>query len=752
MAFRHFKPLLGGLSLVFIGFLVMLDQENVSPGPLSAAHRNVAELRAQDCDRCHGDSKRTLAQACNDCHGQIAQQLALKGGFHGQLPKAEDCGKCHTEHFGTELALVSERSFTQAGIKAIADYTHAGLDFELVGRHGEISCQECHPNANARTLPKGQPRFLGLSQDCATCHQDPHAGRMAKDCNACHGQERPFHELANFLHPEGFPLDGVHGESACTDCHEPEGAFAVELLGGLQSPQAPQCADCHDSPHSQPFLHSVSAQLALDVAASCAACHSEHGTLQPFASYNVALSRELHGASGFELQAPHAEQACVDCHNPQSQPERLPNDCGACHAGPHGDQFLGGPFRGSDCLTCHAPSHFTPSIFNAQTHLPTGFELEAGHGQAGCADCHQVPSGQALGLTDFSAVENACSACHVDVHRGQFLGLASEPEACDICHQTTTFADLDRDAFDHGRRTGFELAGAHRSARCESCHQPAQEADSFGRRFGRVLASPGVQASACINCHDNVHVGPMANSSESCDQCHNTQGFEQVDRDRFDHQARTGFELAAAHARAACETCHVPAAVPDESGRGFGFASTIAREDPARCSACHSDPHKGRFRGARTQDSVAPSPECSACHNQDSFLAGSRETFDHGLWSAFPLEAAHAQARCEDCHSKELGGSLGASRGSRCSDCHADAHHGQLGSTGCARCHSSTRSFLEVTFDHRFDSQFALDAIHADLACASCHQPWPLATGGSAIRYKPLGTQCVDCHQAEKAK
>jgi hypothetical protein len=28
----------------------------------------------------------------------------------------------------------------------------------------------------------------------------------------------------------------------------------------------------------------------------------------------------------------------------------------------------------------------------------------------------------------------------------------------------------------------------------------------------------------------------------------------------------------------------------------------------------------------------------------------------------------------------------------------------------------------------------------------SCHIPWPLPDGGEAVRYRPLGTTCADCH------
>ena len=65
------------------------------------------------------------------------------------------------------------------------------------------------------------------------------------------------------------------------------------------------------------------------------------------------------------------------------------------------------------------------------------------------------------------------------------------------------------------------------------------------------------------------------------------------------------------------------------------------------------------------------------------------------------------------------------------------------GRTDCARCHADAGALL---FDHQRDSRYALDASHEKLECAACHRPWPLPDGTTAIRYKPLGVECTDCH------
>jgi hypothetical protein len=95
------------------------------------------------------------------------------------------------------------------------------------------------------------------------------------------------------------------------------------------------------------------------------------------------------------------------------------------------------------------------------------------------------------------------------------------------------------------------------------------------------------------------------------------------------------------------------------------------------------------------------------------------------------------------------GRTFGRAAGRACADCHDDPHAAQFavaGVTDCARCHASNGAFELVDFDHARDTRFALDAQHARLACSACHVPWATAAGERVVRYKPLGTQCADCH------
>jgi hypothetical protein len=754
MRLRDPKLWLASVSLVLVTFLVVIDLERTSPGPLSAAHVGIDGLDEQSCEACHGSGDVSLVDACNACHEPIATQLANGTGFHGALEDAANCGRCHTEHHGNEVMLAGPLAFKLAGFDPREDYAHETFSFSLTGKHDELECSACHERADAPVLAEGQRRFIGASQDCASCHEDPHDGRMVKSCESCHGQAKPFTDLDGFVHTDDFALTGVHAVESCTDCHAPATDYAVEALGGHDAPPPRDCAACHEEPHSDPFLRSVAALIDMSAGASCETCHPLDRP--SFADADLAATERLHAASGFALELPHDRTDCADCHDPSvvagTDLARSADECVACHESPHGEQFQSGAFADLDCLGCHARVEFAPSLFDEALHAQTAFLLTEGHASPACTDCHLVPTGEVLGSIEFGATSTACASCHDDAHDGQFeraaLG-ARATDDCAECHATTHFADVAAESFDHTAWTDFVLDGAHADASCEACHERSAQADAFGRRFGRVADLFGEPTTDCATCHVNVHVGAMTVRSTSCAECHDTQHFSNVDRTAFEHGTATDFALVGAHARAQCEECHAPRPEPAPYRRAFGLASETFERPLGSCASCHDDVHRGRFDRFGMPASVAGATSCARCHDEESFRGSGSDGFDHALWTQFPLDGAHATASCESCHENEDRTQRYVSPPKDCASCHEDSHYGQFGkgqANACERCHESATSFAELIFDHQVDSRFALDTEHIALDCAACHKPWPLASGGEAIRYKPLGVECADCH------
>ena len=672
---------LGFASLLLVLSLFMLDFERTSPGPISATHAQLKRLDdEQGCKLCHGTFRQSLADACNECHLEIRDQLARRTGFHGNL--SDDlptrCERCHVEHHGRQAKLVSARSFVVAGVQGVGLYDHAGLDFELAGAHDALDCETCHTNANADVLAVGGKRYLGLEQECATCHEDPHAGRMGASCAACHGQEQPFAEVASFAHPDEFPLAGAHATPGCADCHAQGGSHSVERLAKWQRRPVPRtCADCHESPHSAEFAAGVADFAGVAPDASCSVCHAPvHGG---FEGEGVTMSVEVHDVSGFSLAPPHHRASCADCHTIEGahnvdfvahRPARGAQACEACHEDAHGGQFQNGAFAGEGCRSCHDSHTFDPPAFDAEQHELTAFALRGTHRKIECAACHLAPAPESPRI--FTGTSASCEDCHADVHRGVFdrPGLpeaVEERTGCARCHDTEAFHGAPRTSFDHGRWTSFALQGAHARADCVSCHGPAG-GESDGRSFGFADQRFEGSFAHCATCHDDPHMGafddPRASpeASNDCTRCHSTESFHEFSAEEFDHGHWTGFELSGVHAETACAACHVPdLAQASEQQKFLGPAAGRL------CSDCHADPHAGQFARAGTT-------ECAACHAAGG-ATFAELVFDHQRDSSFPLDDRHSKLACAACHvSWPIGNARETVRykplGTACSDCH----------------------------------------------------------------------------------
>lgn len=661
-------------SLGAVLLMAIVDVDRASPGPVAAVHARLETIEGgASCSACHGGWFTSMTEACLDCHDRIEDQIDAGRGLHGTLADslAGSCATCHGEHHGAGFDTVNVRSFALAGVPDPLAFDHERIGWKMDGRHLEVSCAACHENARADVLEEGQMRFLGLVQDCASCHEDPHEGRMRISCASCHGQSA-WDDLRSTGHERHLALVGGHGDVECRTCHAQDGAHALEALGERGArPEARTCAECHDSPHSTDFA-SFSARLAgLDPERGCVACHAaEHEAWRESAAI---LTPGQHAFSGFPLDAPHEAASCAGCHDAGAgdfrarHPGRSPDACSTCHADPHGGQFHSGPFAGQECTACHDALAFAPHAFTPEEHARAAMPLDGRHLEVQCQACHTIPGEGAPRA--FRGIGATCDACHADAHHGYFDERAAEVEPdphgdCALCHTTAGF-DADANAFDHAGWTGFPILGAHAQESCTSCHPSMERPDETKRVFGRVAEHFGASGG---------------------------------------------------------------------------------------CATCHADPHEGRFDAPDLPATVADREGCARCHEETSFRSFPRG-FDHGLWTGFALVEGHAEASCADCHEPlrrpdAAGRTWGPANGSSCADCHPDPHARQFevdGATDCARCHASERPRY-LAFDHDRDSRFALGDQHERLDCSACHISFALPSGAEVVRYRPIGTECVDCH------
>jgi hypothetical protein len=293
--------------------------------------------------------------------------------------------------------------------------------------------------------------------------------------------------------------------------------------------------------------------------------------------------------------------------------------------------------------------------------------------------------------------------------------------------------------------TVFKLEGRHRKLRCDECHRKTETEGP--RNYSGVPVD-------CRSCHKDPHGGQFDKPlylGGDCRVCH-TQTAWRPPTFTVEMHATAGFALTGAHLGVSCTRCHeVPTAGGAAAGKPCPRKFSGVATD---CASCHADVHGGMFDGPGRPAEVRGERTCARCHGTDSFRALAAKTFDHGLWTGYALSGAHAKAECAACHGRAAqpdarGRTLGRAAGSSCQSCHSDPHAGQFGPTAavsCTKCHREEGSFRNLLFDHRKDSRFPLDELHSKLACAKCHKPMPVGEDVKAIRYKPLGTKCGDCH------
>ncbi|MEN8254183.1 MAG: cytochrome c3 family protein [Verrucomicrobiota bacterium] len=488
--------------------------------------------------------------------------------------------------------------------------------------------------------------------------------------------------------------DAIPGSSvgSCKECH---------AEGGLDE----GCLVCHIEIAGQLENDSgFHAYLERECPASCGACHPEHlGTAFALAG-DVAwkdLDRENfdHAHVDFKLAGSHDRLACEKCHAEKlKKPFMLPGfpeqprpstflgleqGCTACHEDVHGS---GDATR--DCEKCHDQNQFKPAaFFNHSEH----FLLEGIHATTECASCHQKD--EAESIAGFGPVQGtSCTDCHESPHRAE----AIRKKDCQTCHlaadETWILGERGIDPVLHAT-FGFTLDPPHTDLECKGCHQPEFD---YAERF----PDPVRQPDQCRACHDDPHGGQFAEKYSGCLECHSRQHFIPSSIGLLQHSK--AYPLQGAHRAVACNQCHT--VDPVSEVRQFTAL-------PAACTACHADPHEGRF------DEALKEGGCSACHLSDS------STFRIAAYS----------------HRNKLA----------CATCHVDIHRGQFrrnGTTECERCHDTTKQWSAEAFAHDRDSDFKLDAAHAKVACSACHVPVPQPDGTPVVQYKPLTKRCEDCH------
>lgn len=624
---------------------------------------------------------------------------------HASVPELKGnrgCDACHGKDDATK------GDFARA-----CNVCHRAIDQQLtqgVGLHGQLdslrhaACEACHHEHLGDAAPLvSDASFRAVGSEFAAEYDHKHVG--------------------------GLGLEGRHRTLACADCHKDSNAPHLTVGQTRYLGLSKVCGSCHEDVHKG------------DLGADCASCHGQDRPLKESPLFQHPKS--------FPLTGGHGGRQCVECHSTPKVFTGASTECVSCHQ-PAYDKTTKPSHAvaklGTQCASCHETNAWTPARF---TH-PDGFLLVGAHERTACVICHSQGPSQAQ-VFAYQATKS-CVSCHASPHVTQLVEAAGRSlkkgsDACVVCHHATDkrwSEGAPRLTPQLHAATGFPLIAPHARQKCEECHPHLAE-DAAPRASLATWRKdyPGRSRDACERCHQDPHQAQFAETASkgACFACHSRERFFPNTFDADKH-ATTAFPLDGSHRAVACALCHKK---EDNGVRMFTGVSTA-------CADCHEDVHAGKFDRANLPKTAGGSTGCVRCHNTSDFQRVTWTSADHQTWTGEPLTGKHADATCNSCHRREAPRSGRASplktAPTACAACHADVHAGQFNAgagVDCARCHRSTESFRTITFDHRKDSRYALDAQHQKLECAACHRP--LQVGGrSVIRYKPLGVQCADCH------
>ena len=497
------------------GYAVNIEKL-VMPGEVIEGH---AKFEA-DCNACHKSFSRESQNAlCADCHTEVAADQKNATGFHGldNQARAAQCASCHTEHLGRGATIV---------ILDTATFNHKFSDFQLLGKHKDSACQDCHIAAAA---------WRDAPQQCNACHEedDQHRGALGEDCASCHTPvdwaQWDFDHLAN----NGFALTGKHASVNCSGCHADEHYIDTPTTcSGChreddvhKGRNGNDCESCHTLSNWQESLFDHGRQTSFSLlgkhaAASCDQCHMQQAKSMRIDSACVSCHRDadVHKGSlgencadchntrdwqsagfnhdtrtSFPLLGKHSTAECSACHIEAAEKTSLGTACIDCHRNDdvHRAQL------GTRCADCHNERGWTLAV--RFDHGLSKFPLIGKHSDAACANCHES--------SQYHDTPSECSACHNgdDVHQGR-LGAD-----CGTCHNPVSW---DRWRFDHFAQTGFLLDGAHSDRSCTDCHR-------------QPIAAGNRTPSRCIDCHrnDDIHNGQFG---RDCGRCHYNDSFDRI--------------------------------------------------------------------------------------------------------------------------------------------------------------------------------------------------------------------------------
>lgn len=499
--------------LIFIIIAVITISCNfkttISPGELAEVHQELEG--ASNCTQCHVLGKRVSDNKCLECHKDVGNNIDSEKGYHSSEEVSnKKCFDCHSDHHGKDFDIIHIDT---------NKFDHALTGYKLEDKHSKTNCSQCHSKEFIvdKKIKAKKNTYLGLNQECLTCHDDYHQKTLSKNCLDCHDY-KGFEKAKKFDHGKTkYPLIGKHNNVSCEKCHEKTivNGKDFQRFSGIKYNS---CLTCHEDIHKG------------KLGQNCASCHSEN-------SFKEIKNPKLfnHARTGYILEGKHQVASCNSCHKGKYINHLSHTNCYDCHTDYHKGVFKkNGKLK--DCKECHSTSNFGIPQYTIDQHKTTAFPLTGAHIATNCLACHEKNN-----TWKFRNIGKSCVDCHSNKHKSYISEKYYPKESCETCHNTSKWTQV---SFDHSK-TGFDLQGVHKQQSCKDCH--------YKKTKGIAVQRFSTLGKNCVSCHEDIHYKQFdQNGVTNCVKCH---GYTNWKANNFNHN-NTNFKLDGKHSNLACNKCH----------------------------------------------------------------------------------------------------------------------------------------------------------------------------------------------------
>ncbi|MFM9879468.1 MAG: FHA domain-containing protein [Burkholderiaceae bacterium] len=382
-----------------------------NPGPISSAHRNIA----QNCRACHDKPfVQVEDQSCTACHKNTGAHISGNAGMQAVMFENQRCASCHREHQGEDsMKKVAAQSCESchsdikkyapdAKLKNVGDFENDHPAFRLSMKTGKKPTEVQRLAQTPQLKEASGLKFthaLHLDKKGVKSPDGPAAtgGRVQLECDSCHA-----------LDSAKVRYEPVTMEKHCSGCHR----LSVEV----QDPG-------RQVPHAKPEVVMTALR---DIYAALA--------VSRFPSQLVTMNSML--------QRPQAQAAPV-----QLKPAALWVE----------DRTLAAAkalFESSTgtCLTCHeiekspgtANQKWTVQPVLSTLHwLPKSQFTHLQHSNASCESCHKAAASKSSSDILIPPIET-CRDCHASAVSASDTKVPSRCESCHDFHGPVVHPSFDK--------------------------------------------------------------------------------------------------------------------------------------------------------------------------------------------------------------------------------------------------------------------------------------------------------------------